>query len=87
MRFRTFLALQAILLATGASVTTYLHFNPDIETAWAFGGSLEKAEDGTPFICQDGVVYVKIKESGSAQLWATQPDAKSEDGKKHCAVR
>ncbi|WP_277594424.1 hypothetical protein [Pseudomonas chlororaphis] len=87
MRLRTLFVVLTLLIAAAALLTTYLHFNPDVETAWYFGGRLEKSEDGTPFICQDGVVYVKIKESGSAQLWATQPDAKSEDGKKHCAVR
>lgn len=87
MRIRTLFVVLTLLIATGASLLTYLHFNPDIETAWYMGGRLEKSEDGTPFICTDGVAYVKIKESGSAQLWATQPDSKSEDGQKHCAQK
>lgn len=84
MRFRTLAVVLTLLIATGASLLIYLHFNPDIETAWYFGGQLEQSEDGSSYICQDGVVYVKIKESGAAQLWATQPDSRTKDGQKHC---
>lgn len=87
MRLRTLIIVLTLLIGTCASILAYLHFNPDVETAWYFGGRLEKSADGTPFICQDGIAYVKINESGSAQLWAAQPDIKSADGKKHCAVR